>query len=257
MKLPNLNIKIDKEDILNLDGSVVDAAAGSQEISDCNTYLKVNGNSVNDVEAPIDIIKYDAFQPLYTKAKLLHVKGHYVTGLKIHFGIDSSTHKICVFYQPVCMDNGKDMGLKLRQYTTIAGDWYAYDSTKNTFVSKHHDEALPFLNTHKEKINILRSENSSQHTRFIPSVDVEAVIFPFQKIMAIIDEHPQATHIGLYNAIRKEEDGVKHTILLQAINKTPQPAGRMMAAAPAAAGSYGNLANLCPPNGSSVTCPVQ
>ena len=34
MKLPNLNIKIDKEDILNLDGSVVDAAAGSQEISD-------------------------------------------------------------------------------------------------------------------------------------------------------------------------------------------------------------------------------
>jgi len=254
MKTPTSPIKIDKEDILDLNGSVVDAATGSQEISDCNKYLQLNGSAINDVLAPVDVILYDAFKPLHNKAKSLHKTGHYVTGLKIHFGVDNSTNKICVFYQPVCLDNGKDIGLKLRQYTVVGGDWYSYDSGKNMFVSKNHNEALPFLNNHKEKINILHTDSADEYSRFIPSVDVEAVIFPFQKITSFISENPLATHIGLYNAIRKEENSVKHTLLLKAINGSSQIASR--SAAPEAASSYGNLANLCPPNGESVTCPT-
>jgi hypothetical protein len=258
MTTKSLTPQISKEDVLDLTGSVVDFISGRKEISDSSRYLKVNDTHLNDSEKPIDLIPYNAFQLLYKKATKLHQSGNYVTGLKIHFGVNSSANKICLFYQPVCLDNGVEVTPKLRQYTVVEGDYFLYDSIKNKFTLKKHSTVLPFLNSHKEEMSILRVDSAKVHSRFLPSLDVEAVIFPFQKIMLLISENLNGTHIGLFNAIRKEknEDNViKHTILLQAINGNPQNTRGM--AASVASSSYGNLANLCPPNGARVTCPVK
>jgi hypothetical protein len=122
-----LTPQISKEDVLDLTGSVVDFIAGRKEIADCSRYLKVNDTYLNDSEKPIDLIPYNAFQRIYKKATKLHQSGNYVTGLKIHFGVNRYTHKICLFYQPVCLDNGVEVNPKLRQYTVVEGDYFSYD----------------------------------------------------------------------------------------------------------------------------------
>lgn len=240
-----------KEDMFDLTGSSVDITTGNQEINDCSRYLQINEVSLQDVFTPVDVIKNEAFQILYQAAQKLHVAGNYATALKIHFGINNN--KICLFYQPVCLEGGKDISPKFRQYSVKEGEWYAYDSSNNTFVSINYQAGVkPILNNHKEMIRVRRSDGENHHSRFIPSIDVEAVIFPCQQIKKLIANNPNGTHIALFNSIRKERSldmPVKHTLLLKSMAvQSSQAASRMAVPSEGQNGSYENLANLCPPN---------
>jgi hypothetical protein len=259
MNTKNSTIKIANEDAFDLNAPIVDVLVGNQEISDCTAYLRVDGNVIEDIFSPAGLIRYDAFESLYTKARLMHTTGNYAAGLKIYFGIDSATNKICLFYQPVCLENGQNASPGYRQYDVIEGEWFSYDAGQNIFVLKNTNDVTPFLNNHKERISIRRIDTDSTPTRFIPNTDVEAVIFPFQQIKALMNDNPERTHVGFYNAIRKEEGitaRIRHTLLLYATTTGAAGTAPMKRAAiaelPGYSEKYANLANLCPPNGTAL-----
>jgi hypothetical protein len=249
--LPNLL----NEDRIYLDRSFKSPINGEQEINLCANFLKI-GNVIVDGNIPLEIVdNVNGLIDLYKEATSLSKIGGYITGLKMIFGIDvdpidPQKSKVCLLYQPVCMQKNSNIGNtnKVRLYDIHDGpDIYKYNDTNKTFTPIILDEVKKLVTNYTNVIQILHSDlPNDTHSDFIKGFDVESMIFPFQEIFALLYDNKPDEIIKISNCIKKNEIDpsfliIKHSILLSVNTTTESASGTFK-------GMYANLIHLCPPH---------
>ncbi len=233
---------LSQEDQIPLNLTELSEKKGNEEIKNCEMFLKKNGTPFGKKDYVIEIIKgeFQTFLKLFQEAtELANSKSDYITGLKIHFGMDAN-NKMQVLYQPVGLKRKKNVSEETYDYNVLpSSNYYHYNAKKEEFIIETITSAPE---NYKKKISI-QHDLGKQHEPFISGVDVEAVIFPFQEIFTLIYFNKPIIGkdiVAVFNSIRKQSSAknrIKHTIILG-----PKGVGPLLVA-----GTYANLGNLCPP----------
>jgi hypothetical protein len=223
------------EDKLDIDMSPVDKDVARAEIEACNARLAINGKNINHEIAEVSI---GAIGMLYKDAMLLRQnESNFVTGIKMNLIILNGV--VSLVYQPVLMTRQPSV-IGEPFYNVAEGAFYTYNTSLQAF------ELFPTRN-----INVLtenyRNDIQIKHrvdttfTSFIPNVDTESIIFPFQTIYALAKDN-MSPSIFIHNSIRLEPVGggysVKHCLLLSAESLEGN----------SFKGKYANRSHLCPPS---------
>jgi|GEM_PF-2980722 len=254
-----------QEDIIYLDGSDKTKLQGDKEITRFRKYVKINKVPVEGINGLEQINNIASLVEFYQKAQKLSVDGvHYVTGVKIIFGVDDN--KMCLLYRPVCMSRTGGLGKRIGRYKLKEEEeerkqdqqkgqimTYKYNDTDG-FTPILPEQATLLIKQYKELIEIKHSTiPGDTHSNFIRNYDVESVIFSFQEIFTLLFENLDFQKITIYNCIKQNQADpsfltIKHSLLL-ATNLAPTIlTTQSLKKEETFLTKYANLAHLCPPH---------
>lgn len=229
------------EDQLDIDMSPVDPQVAQREIDACNEHLEINGAPINH---SIMSVPMSAITTLYNAAMALRTDtANFVTGLKMHLTIKDGL--VSLLFQPLLMTRpAPPVPIGEPFYNVTAGAFYAYDEATRTVALCPSRDYPVLLANYRNDIRI-KHRIDIDFTRFIPDMDTEAIIFPFQTIVALAKDNGSNT-IYFHNSIRLEPVGggysVKHCLLLSSI----------LLQGNSFKGKYANRSHLCPPSCNSI-----
>lgn len=220
------------EDVIDQELAELGPDIAEPEIDDSDKYLKISSGLLRQEIVRIDRI---AFVELFKRASKMRLGTiSYVTGLKIHFGLVGS--EISPVFQPVFMER-KIMDSGIYTYDTNFELFYVYNPRTKQFDDAERGD-FEKINTYKSSIQIKREVNGN-FAPFSSSEDAEGVVFSFQTIFSLLYCNDNDEEVFLYNAIRKENNKMKHCILLATKSKPFLE--------PVFENKYANRSHLCPP----------
>ena len=244
------------ENQIALGSHIMSQAMGASEIFHFGT--SVSTSAAGNLKALADSLDKDSFCPLIDSA-LARVSGtggcnDYISALKIYYGLSPDLKRITLLYQPVyyCRTSYDATSHKAIYdlHNPSPDVFYKYTTANNAFVvASIADKTC--IDRYKSEI-LLRHSPSASPSAFDQSdpngnlQDVEAVIYSFQEIYALIGDNA-TPYVKVYNAIRRiTVDGTvvnKHDLLLAPaeFNSSGTTAGSFL-------NCYADLAHLCPPS---------
>jgi len=255
----NLN-DIKNEDVVNLNKHPKEPDIGRLEIEDCKDYLKtkrfLRKLPIKWREA-VAIINREHLLKLYEKAKKMNNQAHYITGLKMEFGLDKNK-EVSLIYRPVKFFDRGVINDTTYNYESVEGGMYRYEGGTSGFKLIDYLSREELIQTYKSKIRIKHSEILGDgYNSFIEGEDVESVIFSFQEIFALMYDNREdcANHnifeqsndsILIYSAIQKDTVNpnlsTKHSLLLSLKEYDKYKKRERFE------DKFANLGRLCPPN---------
>lgn len=226
------------QDVLCLEMSPVDQSTADSEIALCNTHLFLNGAPINH---GIDVIPHAAMEKLKVAAMLLKTTDlNYVLAVKMHFVLDEDGERIELLYQPLYMSRpASDIGEPM--YSVREGGYYYYDRIDKNFYQISQARKIDALKaSYRNNIRILHRLDVTP-TSYIPGLDSDAAIFPFQTIEELMHDN-EGNAFYIHNSIRKEAVGgafsIQHCLLLSSVTLTGN----------SFKGKFANRSHLCPPS---------
>lgn len=221
------------EDILDLELIPKEKDEGTREIKKCSKYLRLNKAIV-----PSDLCRLllpELTMLFLDAANLRNESKNGLTGLKIIFGASKVDDIISLtpIFQPVYM---RRIALQVAagDYETIYGKYYHRDDKDIKVIPE--EEMKRYTENYKNNVKIV-DESRARNLDFIPGIDTESVIFPFQTIFTLLYDNGNAKGVFMYNSIRKDRD-MKHCVLLS----SQKMLGNSFK------GKYANRSHLCPPD---------
>jgi len=227
---------LEREDVLDLEMSPVDATMANIEIDMCNSRLEMNDEHVPHLVATVGKSALESMVDIAFRLK--PNDQHFVIGLKFHLAAtDGGVMKL--LYQPTYMTRPEST-LMEPFYRVTEGYFYSYDESTGTFDSMSAGEAEALKANYQSLIRI-KHRTDTVCTPFIQGVDTESVLFPFQTIFELMKDN-DGDGIYIHNSIREEPIGgsyiIKHCLLLS----TELLTGNSFT------GKYANRSHLCPPS---------
>lgn len=231
------NALLEKQDVLDLELSPVDTALANYEINMCNTRLEMNDSQVPHLIATISRSALEAMKTIALGLK--PNDDHFVVGLKFHLAAtDGGEMKL--LYQPTYMTRPAST-LMEPFYRVTGGYFYSYNDSTNTFEGMSAGEAETLKGNYMSLIRI-KHRTDTVCTPFIPNVDTESVLFPFQTLFELMADN-EGDGVYIHNSIREEPIGgsyiIKHCLLLSA---------EELLVGNSFTGKYANRSHLCPPS---------
>ncbi|MNJ90703.1 hypothetical protein D3C87_83400 [compost metagenome] len=228
------------QDELCLELSPVDQSTADEEIQECNAHLFIKGSPIKHVIAEIP---HDEVTKLKEAALLLKtIELNYVLGLKMHFIIDNDD--VNLLYQPLYMSRPPSI-IGEPVYTVKEGDYYRFDPVQRKFSKMTSSKQVNTLKTAYTTHIRIKHRLDVTPTGYIPGLDSDAVIFPFQTIDDLIREN-EGNGFFIHNSIRKEAVGgaysIQHCLLLSSAILTGN----------SFKGKFANRSHLCPPSCNSI-----
>lgn len=197
-----------------------------------------------------DSIPNDAFQTMKDSALALRdtFSGNYLLALKINYGLDETSSKMLLYYQPLFLKRITPTGKSHIEFQPQnSPHYYYYDNTKKLFAYepdfKKVTEAFGRYGKH------VYFKTTGGHFRACypgnsDTSDVQACIFPFQEIDEMVKDN-QATHVYIINS--GEDINVKgKAFLRQVMILGPDSLEHHVRGV--FYRKYANLTHLCPPN---------
>jgi hypothetical protein len=240
-KIIGRNISLDSlknEDVLQIDMTIVEIPKAIEEMAKCNDHLQINNQHI--LNLTMDSIQYNAFDKLFIEATTLRGTSsqHYVTGLRVHFGIKGT--KIVLIFQPTCLCKSSNPSEPNRYYT-FDGLPYCYDKGSEKFVPATPTD-LAYITNYSNDIRIKHFGDTIYKTRN-PIDDTLSIIIPFQVVFSLIYDNDQNTDVFLFNAIVDGVNKISHTVLMGTGNDDDG----VKPIIGSYTGKYANRSHLCPP----------
>lgn len=236
------------ENKIDLTRTSVSTPDGEIRVDRCNRVLRMVGNP-NPVPAfvvPENIglsgvrTAESEFTRIFTTLmNEYEEEENYITALRVHYGLDTASQDIVLFYEPVLLIQDKKIDLYNKLYSykekVLENTSFYYVNNAGQFVATTSANVDVYKLAYKNILIKHFSDTATVPTPFIQGVDTESALFSFQEIFNLISPDPTMTPISFQNAILPyphdpyiEE---RHAIFIS----TPT-------------GKYVNLAHLCPPN---------
>ena len=239
---------IQNEDQLSLELADVNSVEANKRITNCRTYLELNGQPVSYEigNGLIDRIELDSLFNL-TLQYVPTTPKKYITVLKIILGSkenDEGLFEIHPIFQPMVLiwneyyPNSNNHGYVRSDNSPNI----LYQLENNRLIGTTLAQKNLWVQNYKDRIRI-KHNDLENHATFRAGVDVMEVVFPFQTIYTLMKENNN-DKFNLHNCIQKithqETNPVKHAILISSPYNNPNTLGEF-------SGKYANRSHLCPP----------
>lgn len=248
------------EDSINLIGHVWDTTAAIPEISHFSLYIGSTASSTLPLLA--DSISKNAFCALKDTADKFHMSdtncNHYITALKITLGLDSTSRKIQLLFQPafLCLVpcTGTSASFQLKGISTT---YYTYNAITESFsIASDTSSKQRYI----DKI-LIEHKIGEPKSKFRQPVagndtlgDVISVIFSFQEIISLIDCNANTDYLKIWNAIQNNYiPSVGYALQKHSLILGPKQLNvPLMPFTPVGSGifsnKFANFSHLCPPS---------
>jgi hypothetical protein len=236
------------EDLLDLQMSIMSDVEFNEHVRLCNDFLHLNGIKIADLT--FMTIPFDAFEDLFNEVADKRINGvRYVTALQVFFGCkDGGFFPV---FQPIYMHWEKYDPVTQKELYVVPtdgfGNYYYFEGMQFHRINGEPELSLQkeWRNNYQNDISIIHHEGEL-HTNFIPDIDIESCIFPFQVIYKVLQEL-NSDNAYLTHAIRKVSFDSTHPIKHSVIFSGEEYQGLVDEA------KYANRSHLCPPcNGISI-----
>jgi len=224
---------MENEDVIDLTRVPVDLSTGETQVSQCDDYLRLNGNQINQL---LDNLASDYLIELFNEATALKdASMNGLTAVKVILGvtIQGNVQKLLAIFQPLYLQRTRQSGTE-GSYTPIGGKFYIHENNEVTEIPGR--DASTWSNNYVENIQFI---SPSPSTPPPPSSIINSLVILFQTIFTSLCQNQGSDEMNFYNAILTQRGVISQYLLLLP---------NVLGTGAYLSSVYANRSHLCPPD---------